>query len=433
MKEVLVREMRDFLSLYRKKEEPLLVAYSGGVDSAALLSILLECRFFMSLDIRILHFDHAWREESAREAEMIKEKANNLGIPFYSARSDQNTRDLSNKEERAREERYAFFKKVHEEVGVGTIVLAHQREDLAETVLKRFLEGAGALSLGGMEKESFYKGMRLWRPLLSVPREDLLDWNRRKNLSYFIDSTNEDTRFLRPGMRKNIFPLLEEYFGKGVRKNMAALSEEFFSLKRYMKEKLRPLLAKKVEGPLGFALLAEDISSLEPFEKEQLIRAALLEKGVKPGRETVKKTVELAGKGSFDKKVDVSSGTLIVDRGSIFWLTPSCSSLVWEIREQSKEPKTSTSLLRAFFEGELHCKTPEKGVVLTSFEELTAKDKKKMDSFFSQNKIPATMRKFFPFVRKEEGIVCNFVCFNLNCFIDNYEVILNIKLKNISN
>ncbi|MES2199803.1 MAG: tRNA lysidine(34) synthetase TilS [Chlamydiota bacterium] len=434
MKEPLVKIVRDFLSTRHQEGKPILLGYSGGVDSTAMLSLLQECSSFFSLDVRIVHFDHAWREESAREVLELKKKMEGLGLKFYSLRSSLSVWKESNKEEKAREERCLFFESVYKEVGAQALILAHQREDLAETVLKRFCEGGGILSLGGMQSESHYQSMTLWRPLLSVSREKLLDWNEKKDLLALTDSTNQDLRFLRPRMRLKMFPELEKWFGKGVQKNIASLGEEFSLLKKYMKKRLSPFLEQKIEGPLGFALLSNVFSTLDPFERQELIRVCLQEKGMRVGRDVVKQIDFLLSAGSFDKKVDVPLGELIVDGGNLFWLARSSKEIgSWGVsREHCKTPHKI--LLHAFFLGEISYRgLKDEDVSLCDYSSLTSKEKKEAASFFSRNKIPATMRRIFPFINKNGSVIDLSFLVNESLFIEQNEGNLNIKLENTSN
>lgn len=432
MKNPLVKVVKDFLSDHYQEGKPILLGYSGGVDSTALLSLLLECKYFFSLDLRVVHFDHAWREESSRQALEFKKNIESLGLKFYSIRSSQTIWKESNKEEKAREERYLFFEDVYKEIGAQALVLAHQREDLAETVLKRFFEGSGILSLGGMQAKSLYQDMIFWRPLLFVSRKQLIEWNEKKNLIAIVDSTNEDLQFLRPRMRQKIFPEIERWFGKGVQKNIALLGEEFSLLKEHMRERLKPFLSQKIEGPLGFALLSEVFSPLDPFEKQELIKACLQEVDAQVGREGIKNILSLMASGVFDKRVDVSKGELIVDGGNVFWLAQS-EGYLWQMEGKSQMTSYKT-LLQAFFKGEI-CYKIFKGdeVSFCDYASLNFKDQKRFSSFFSQNKIPATMRKFFPFIKRNEIVIDHSFLFNVDLFIEENEDILNIKLKNISN
>src|SRR3990167_6020085 len=105
MKEPLVRVVKNFLSSRLIDRKPVLLGFSGGVDSSALLSLLIECRSFFSLDLHIAHFDHAWRSESAEEALVLQKQADALGVMFHIKRAVVSGKEGGNLEGRAREDR----------------------------------------------------------------------------------------------------------------------------------------------------------------------------------------------------------------------------------------------------------------------------------------------------------------------------------------
>lgn len=141
---------KEFLFVHWDRKKPLLLGYSGGPDSKALLYALLEC------DARphLAHVDHGWREESRAEAEECRAEAIKLGLPFHTIRLD-----IPKKEDAARIARFSFFQSLYRTGPFQALLLAHQADDLAETVLKRTLEGAHLAFLGGMEAASRQFGM----------------------------------------------------------------------------------------------------------------------------------------------------------------------------------------------------------------------------------------------------------------------------------
>src|SRR3990167_8782788 len=91
---------QEFLSVHWDRRKPLLLGYSGGPDSKALLYALLEC----NVTPHLVHVDHGWREESRKETLELQEEARKLGCPFFSTRLEN-----ARKEDEAREGRYAFY------------------------------------------------------------------------------------------------------------------------------------------------------------------------------------------------------------------------------------------------------------------------------------------------------------------------------------
>ncbi|MBU6446343.1 MAG: tRNA lysidine(34) synthetase TilS, partial [Verrucomicrobia bacterium] len=222
---------KGFLSVHWDRAKPLLLGYSGGPDSKALLYALLE----EGIQPHIAHVDHGWREESRAEALAIEKEASQLGCPFFTCRLTPKERS----EDEARKERFAFFARLAP--AYAALLLAHQADDLAETVLKRVLEGAHLSRLGGMREVDAQFGMTIWRPFLSLTRPEILDYLQSKELCPFEDASNQDPAYLRARMRTSLFPYLNAQFGKETRRNLCLLSTRAHELKDYLDRKVAPI------------------------------------------------------------------------------------------------------------------------------------------------------------------------------------------------
>lgn len=290
--------LSQFLSAHWDGQTPLLLGYSGGPDSKALLYALLEvgCRA-----LHLAHVDHGWRLESEREAALLREESAHLGLPFHSIR-------LHNVhgEAAAREARFAFFRSLP---GFQALLLAHQADDLAETVLKRVLEGAHLSLLGGIEPISTQQGLTIWRPLLSVRRKELLAFLQERRLVPIDDPTNRDPAYLRARMRTEILPMLAERFGKEIADNLSLLSQRSSELKAYLDKQISEL--KGNHGPWG---IYYDLSHLERIEARHFLKTK-----TSLSRELLESILDAI----FAQKPNCRfSPELIVDRGYIFFLAP---------------------------------------------------------------------------------------------------------------
>ncbi len=451
MRDPLVKVIRDFFTFEcpLDPKQPVLLGFSGGVDSSALLSLCKECQF-LRLNIFVVHFDHAWREESFSESLILKNRVELMGFPFYFARSQGPA--LSNKEEAAREERYAFFKEIYVKTGAQALILAHQREDQAETILKRIFEGASIFSCGGMSGCSFYQGMRILRPLLEVSRESLLAWNAKNQVSYLLDYTNKDLHFLRPRIREKLFPEMEKWFGKNIQKNLVEIGKEISLVKSAMQRRIGLLLDKKIEGFFGFCLSVMDFQIEDPLERQELVRVCLKEKGAFLGRKALVLIDSLLQEGAIDKSIDVDFGEIVVDRGRVFWFSELLPSYLLEGEllvgslfnclepwffevERVGLVNEVNPLLFAFMQGELIYQIPEgrESFQIVPYDNLSKEDRKKISCFFSKNKIPAKMKRVFPFLMNKGMLVdLNFVFYiHLNKSCDGK--FLTIRCKKMLN
>lgn len=248
--------VKDFLLKHATPGLPLLLGLSGGPDSMALLHLLLEARF---TPVEAAHVDHGWREESGREARLLEDACHRLSVPFHFCQ----LKGQFPTESEARIARLSFFKQLFKQKNYQALVLGHQEDDQAETVLKRILEGASLTSLGGICPLQHFEGMPIWRPLLSISKEELVLWLSKKGISFFKDPTNLQIKFLRGRLRSQIFPDLEEKFGKNIRTNLSYLGSYSQELKAYLMRKIDPLWASKTEDGI-------DLTPFFPIERIEL-------------------------------------------------------------------------------------------------------------------------------------------------------------------
>jgi tRNA(Ile)-lysidine synthase len=307
----MLKELIRFLHLHWDRKTPLLLGYSGGPDSKALLYGLLDAGCNM---LHLAHVDHGWRAESAEEALLLQKEAETLGLPFYSTRLTPPSG--GNQEAAARDERLAFFHSLCKSQGpFQAVLLAHHLGDVAETVLKRVLEGAHLPFLGGMEPVSEVKGLLLWRPLLSVKRQKILAFLKEKNLTGFEDATNFDPAYLRARMRRNILPWLSEHFGKEVSGNLALLSKRCLEYKDYLDRKIAS--CEGVAGPWGVFYA---ISHLERIEARHLLQSKGRQFGLRWRRDSLEQVLDAA----LSKLPNFQfSSSVFVDRGLVFFLSAS--------------------------------------------------------------------------------------------------------------
>jgi tRNA(Ile)-lysidine synthase len=196
----------------------LVVAVSGGPDSMALLSLLAELRAPCGLRLHVAHLNHGLRPEADGDERFVAEHALRLGLPFTSRRVDvgayRTERRLS-VEHAAREARYAFLGDVAAETGAAAVALGHTADDQAETILLHVARGAGVHGLQGMQSATTMRAasertVTLFRPLLSVAREETEKVCRAFGLVPREDATNLDTAYTRNRVRQQVMPSLRQ-------------------------------------------------------------------------------------------------------------------------------------------------------------------------------------------------------------------------------
>lgn len=186
---------KDYLEKYQVRGK-VLCALSGGCDSVVLAHILKV----LGLDIVAIHLNHNWRgDESKRDEEFAREFSKKIGIEFYSEELDSSVKKT---ELDARDARYDFFRRAANRFGSEFVFLAHNKNDNAETVLYRAIKGTGLKGLCAIpEKREVF-----CRPLLGVLRDEIEEYARINGLEWIEDSSNNDIKYSRNLIRKEIFP-----------------------------------------------------------------------------------------------------------------------------------------------------------------------------------------------------------------------------------
>ena len=194
--------------------EKVLVAVSGGVDSMVLLTVLM--RLPLQLKLAVFHMNHELRPEAEEDAALVARYAAAHDLPCYTvrpARDLQTSKGNSSVQVAARGERYRLLTLVADQHGFGKIALGHHADDQVETVLMRFLAGAGPEGLAGIPPVRD----RYVRPLLEVGRGEIMAYARSLNLQWAEDASNQKPVYLRNRLRHQLIPYLEKEYQPGLR------------------------------------------------------------------------------------------------------------------------------------------------------------------------------------------------------------------------
>lgn len=213
----------------------IVVAVSGGIDSVVLLHALTGLAAEYRLFIVVAHLNHCLRgRESDRDEVFVKRFAEKLGVKFVCERID--ARLLLKKgdslQDIAREARYLFFARIAKRYKADRIATGHNMDDQAETVLMKFMKGAGLGGLCGIPK---VKGKYI-RPLINITRKEIEEYAEGCRLKFVKDSSNKSAKYLRNRIRLKLIPILEEY-NPSLKKDLARLSRILERDDLYLKDK----------------------------------------------------------------------------------------------------------------------------------------------------------------------------------------------------
>jgi tRNA(Ile)-lysidine synthase len=198
------------------------VAVSGGADSVCLLHVLLELAPRWDLRLRVLHLNHNLRgEESRADAAFVAALSERLGLPVTVGEADFSAIS-GNLEQAAREARLGFFRERMAAGEVDCVALGHTLSDQAETVLFRFLRGAGSAGLAGIRPVT---AGPIVRPLLEVDRAEVEGFLRERGIAWREDSSNGDPRFARNRIRRQLLPQLIREWNPALARKLAQTAD----------------------------------------------------------------------------------------------------------------------------------------------------------------------------------------------------------------
>lgn len=205
-------------------DAPVIVALSGGADSLALAAATAFEAPRLGFHAIAIVVDHRLQPASAEVAARAADAARAIGLDasVVAVTVDGD----GGLEAAARTARYRALAGEARARGAAAVLVAHTLDDQAETVLLGLARGSGAASLQGMAAVSDLDGVRLLRPLLSVPRETTRAACAAEQLEPWDDPHNADLRFARVRVRQRVLPVLEAELGPGVAEALARTAEQ---------------------------------------------------------------------------------------------------------------------------------------------------------------------------------------------------------------
>lgn len=281
----------------KTSKSPILVALSGGADSAALLHLLCNLRENDSFPLYAAHINHNIRLENGeadRDERFCRTLCERLKVTLFVDNVDVPMLAEKNKnslESQAREARYSFFAKVMKEHGIQILATAHNADDNLETQIFNLCRGCSIDGICGIpEQRSFdaLEGGIIVRPLLSATKAEIFEFCRELGIEYVTDSTNFENDCTRNIIRHRVTPELCKLFNNpqksSMRLSMSAREDSDFILseaKAFLKEhkgsiplpclnSLHRSVAKRVVM-LAYQDYIQDKSSLEGVHIENVL------------------------------------------------------------------------------------------------------------------------------------------------------------------
>ncbi|HET7433771.1 MAG TPA: tRNA lysidine(34) synthetase TilS [Thermoanaerobaculia bacterium] len=241
----------------------MVAAVSGGADSTALLHALSELRAD-GFVIECAHVNHHLRGDASDGDEaFVRDLAAQLGVPLH-VEDGTLASSESNVEAMARQIRYAKLQAVRARTGAKFIATAHHKNDQAETVLMRVVNGSGLAGLRGIHE---LRDDGVIRPMLALSREEIEDELRARGIAWRHDSSNDDVRFLRNRIRT----LLRE-LGPAAIDNLATVAAQ--AAQQW------PLVESVIDSAEKVLITADETRFLE-WPDDAWLRQALLQRHIR--------------------------------------------------------------------------------------------------------------------------------------------------------
>ncbi len=262
----------------------ILLAYSGGLDSSVLLHLLVAVRQRSGLPIRAAYIHHGLNPLADSWAEHCCQQCERWQVPFASLPVKVEAQN-GGIEAAARTARYQALQ-AHLQEGEALLTAQHL-DDQSETFLLALKRGSGPAGLSAMAAQSMLGHHRLVRPLLGISRLQLEAYAQRHQLGWIKDDSNQDERFDRNFLRRQILPRLTQrwpHFPSAVARSAQLCAEQEQLLDELLEESLQALCQ-----PDG-ALSIDGLAPLSPVRRSALLRRWLAQQGATmPAREQLQR------------------------------------------------------------------------------------------------------------------------------------------------
>jgi len=428
-----------------KRDQPVLVGVSGGIDSLALFSLLVEAGY----QVIVAHYNHSIRPEADEDALYVEQIANRFGCQFIGGKGDVKAIAAAERlslEAAARKARYTFLFEQAEVTQAQAVAVGHNADDQVETILLHILRGTGLAGVAGMQNRSFlpqfYTHIPLVRPLLNIWRTDLELYCKENGLIPRFDATNADVEYTRNSIRHELLPILAEY-NPQIKTRLLSLSlrarEALSIVDDVVNDQYQQSLRDLDRDYRSFDRQA--VKSMPATLRSELVRRAvreILSLHDDVDQSAIMRAVDLADQSERSQRVDLADGLVGLVDGDRFYIARESA----EIRDK-RYPQLQTGLVldlevpgaivldpywvinaeKLSIDEPISIGNPRNEVILDAdrlqlpftvrgrldgdrFQQLgMAEGRMKIGDFFTNLKIPSRLRKNWPLVLSGDQII----------------------------
>ncbi len=408
-----------------EKDDDVMVCVSGGADSMALLSFFIRTK--ETLGIRSLyacHFNHGLRgAESDADEQLVRDYCARCGIRLVVGQGNMRANPYpkgESTESYARQLRYAFFAEAAQNPDTK-IAVAHNKEDLAETVLFRLARGTGLKGIRGILPVR----QNIIRPFLSVARAEIEVYCAENGIPFALDRTNDDEGYARNRIRKNVLTQLGEINENAV-ENIGRFAGQADEAWRFIEKNARVLLSQsQCDGGYDTTIL----SAADRILQKTAIQLLLEEQDIPLSGERINRIADALNRPYYRQQltgcrfVEIDGGALRLaenaeietiavaptrfeEQGTVF-----CSLYLHGDRVKQEQLAEVLQNRTKDFDNLIDCGKIKGNLVIRPrqegdlFHSAVRKQTKSLKKLFNELKIPAEQRRTLPVLCDDEGIV----------------------------
>ena len=255
-----------------EKGDSIVSAVSGGSDSVFMLEMLLAIKDDYDLKIIVSHVNHGLRgAEAQRDEDFVKKLAEKNGLIYEVEHIDMAGYAKEHSltcEEAGRKLRYLFFEEIKEKYKADKVAIAHNENDVAETIFLNIFRGTG---LDGLESIPLRRDFYI-RPILCFEKSEILDFLKENNIRYVDDSTNFTNDYKRNMIRNEIIPFIKKNFNENIVSSMSRLASIAKENNLYLEDIIND---KYIDIVKSNTIDREGFNELNHYEKTLVLRKFL--------------------------------------------------------------------------------------------------------------------------------------------------------------
>lgn len=264
-----MKREEEFLNELLKQKDTIIVACSGGPDSMCLLYLVNKLKEKLSLKIICAHVNHNKRVESKEEYNFVEKYCKENNIIFEGTEFKEYQK--GNFHKIAHQKRQEFYEKLIEKYHANYMMTAHHGDDLIETILMRLTRGGTINTYHGFSKIQQRKNYTFVRPLITTTKSEIAEFDKKHNIPYVMDQSNDSDDYTRNRFRHHVLPFLKEENSK-VHQNFLRFEENMCRINEFIVKYTQDALTKCLQND---TLLIVEMRSLDVLIQGEVIKEYL--------------------------------------------------------------------------------------------------------------------------------------------------------------